>query len=672
MIKIFIDDIEYLVPQNYTILQANEFIGNFIPHFCYHEQLLISGNCRMCLVEVLKISKPVASCALQVTENMHIYTKTPFVQKIRENVLEFLLINHPLDCPICDQGGECDLQNYSLLFGNDRSRFYENKRIVSDKIFNFLIKSIMTRCIHCTRCIRFLNEISTTYTLGTIGRGKTTEISLYEITTVLKTELSGNIIDLCPVGALTSKMYAFKARSWELRVINSVDIYNISLDPIQLFFKNSEILRVFPLKNFEFNNIWISDRIRFSYDIFNLHRLENPLFKKGNQFIKTDWKNSFLLIKRNIKIGKVLGIFGEHLDLSSLYAFKKFINYLGSSNIISYKFYNNTEFNYDLSCYNILSKNFKKINFLDFILFVGIDPRFQFSDLNLYLKNIFIQKSSYSSCFIIGKSLNISIAANQLGWNLNILFLILEGKHKISKILYSSRNPLIILDSNLINLLNFNIFLQKYSNLNISFCFLNENISNTNSFVLGLENYILNKISLIKRSSTIFFLESDIFKLKNINITKQFVIFLGSIGITNLQFANIILPTLSFFEKTNFYLNIYGFLLKNSNLCYFMKNIRNDIKIFKALSLFFNYNITQFKFNILKNNSINFIFGNIKNIDILNIYNNKFNFNINLIENSVKNFYLNSYFLEISSIMQKCSKTILIHKNSYKKLFYNN
>jgi len=211
MTRIYIDDLEYFVPKNFTILQANEFLGNFIPHFCYHEQLIISGNCRMCLVEVAKMPKPVASCALQVSDNMKIYTKTPLVQKIRENILEFLLINHPLDCPICDQGGECDLQNYSLLFGSDRGRFYDDKRIVSDKIFNFLIKSIMTRCIHCTRCVRFLNEIANISSLGTIGRGKNTEISLF-IEKNLKSELSGNIIDLCPVGALTSKTYSFKAR----------------------------------------------------------------------------------------------------------------------------------------------------------------------------------------------------------------------------------------------------------------------------------------------------------------------------------------------------------------------------------------------------------------------------------------------------------------------------
>jgi len=211
MINIYINNKEYSVPNYLTILQAIEYTNHNIPHFCYHETLMISGNCRMCLVEVEKMPKPAIACSLTILNNMKIFTNTPLIQKVRENILEFLLINHPLDCPICDQGGECDLQNYSLNYGSDRSRFFENKRSVSDKYFNPLIKAIMSRCIHCTRCVRFITDISGLDVLGTTGRGNNMEIGLYN-KNIIKNEFSGNIIDLCPVGALTSKVYAFKAR----------------------------------------------------------------------------------------------------------------------------------------------------------------------------------------------------------------------------------------------------------------------------------------------------------------------------------------------------------------------------------------------------------------------------------------------------------------------------
>ena len=346
MINIFINKKEYVVPKNLTILQACEYIGLIIPNFCYNESLQIAGNCRMCLVELNNSPKPVASCAMVISEGISVLTNSPRVQKVRENILEFLLINHPLDCPICDQGGECDLQDQSLFFGSDRSRFYKIKRSVSDKSFNPLIKGIMSRCIHCTRCVRFLSEFSGISFLGTLGRGEKVEIGTY-INKNFKSELSGNIIDLCPVGALTSKPFAFKGRSWELKRLNILDTFDVFGNSIEINYKGDNIFRVLPYKVYDIESNWISDRTRFSYDSFNLQRLNQPLIKKGNQYIKVSWKKAFFIISKIIKKGSLTGVIGENSDIDSIFIFKKFLNSLGSSNLILDSFLDSQNLNQD-------------------------------------------------------------------------------------------------------------------------------------------------------------------------------------------------------------------------------------------------------------------------------------------------------------------------------------
>jgi NADH-quinone oxidoreductase chain G len=265
MVNLYIDNISVNVVKNSTVLQACDSLGIDIPRFCFHERLLIAGNCRMCLVEIEKSPKPVASCTLPVAEGMKIFTKTPLVKKAQEGVLEFLLLNHPLDCPICDQGGECDLQDQVILFGSDSSRFYGEKRGVEDKDCGPLIQTIMTRCIHCTRCVRFSSEIGGSPDLGTLGRGTHTQIGTY-VKKTLKSELSGNLIDLCPVGALTSKPYAFEGRPWDLKSINSIDVTDSCGSNIVLNVKDNKVMRVLPRVNDNINEEWISDKTRFSYD----------------------------------------------------------------------------------------------------------------------------------------------------------------------------------------------------------------------------------------------------------------------------------------------------------------------------------------------------------------------------------------------------------------------
>ena len=282
-----------------TVFQACLERKILIPRFCYHLALKISGNCRMCLVEEKSSIKPIASCAMPLTTGMSIYTNTEVVKRAREGVLEYLLINHPLDCPICDQGGECDLQDQSIVFGSDTGRFYEKKRSVKNKNFGFLIKTFFNRCIQCARCTRFLTDLAGTSEIQLLGRGFSTEISNY-VNFFLKSELSGNIIDLCPVGALTSKPYSFKARVWELLRIYGYDIIDAFGSSIELNFKGLQIVRILPRPNKDLNEEWIHDKTRFFFDALYIQRLNNPFLKLYNKFFQLNWMSSLFLFKNHL------------------------------------------------------------------------------------------------------------------------------------------------------------------------------------------------------------------------------------------------------------------------------------------------------------------------------------------------------------------------------------
>src|ERR1700745_2011857 len=295
MPKLTIDGHEVEVPPGTTILQACEHAGIEVARFCYHERLSIAGNCRMCLVEIEKAPKPIASCAYPVAAGVVVKTDTPMVRNARRGVMEFLLINHPLDCPICDQGGECDLQDQAMAYGFDRSRFEENKRAVSHKDFGPLVETSMNRCIHCTRCIRFLTEIAGVEELGATGRGEDMEIGTY-IERALTSELSANIIDLCPVGALTSKPYAFVARPWELRKTESVDALDAVGSNTRIDSRGSQVLRVLPRLNEAVNEEWISDKTRFAIDGLVRRLLYRPSIRRDGQLREVGWREALDLV----------------------------------------------------------------------------------------------------------------------------------------------------------------------------------------------------------------------------------------------------------------------------------------------------------------------------------------------------------------------------------------
>ena len=328
MLKLKVNDIDVEVEEGLTVLQACEKAGVEIPRFCYHEKLSIAGNCRMCLVEMEKSPKPVASCAMPVAEGMNIKTNTTVVEKARKGVMEFLLANHPLDCPVCDQGGECDLQDQSMYYGVDKSRFKENKRAVPEKNMGPLIKTQMTRCIHCTRCVRFATEIAGVPEIGAIGRGEDMQITTY-LEQSVQSELSGNVIDLCPVGALTSKPYVFEARPWELKKTESIDVMDAVGSNIRVDTYGWEVKRILPIINEDINEEWISDKTRYACDGLSNQRLDTPYIKYNHKFEKASWEEVYKIIKskiENTSKEKICGFLGDLTNMETGYIFKEFFD----------------------------------------------------------------------------------------------------------------------------------------------------------------------------------------------------------------------------------------------------------------------------------------------------------------------------------------------------------
>jgi len=558
---VHVDNYSVEVPQNTSILQACEVAGVVVPRFCYHERLSVAGNCRMCLVEVEKMPKLQASCAVPVSPNMSIKTNTPSVKKAREGVLEFLLINHPLDCPICDQGGECDLQDQSLIYGGDRSRFKEFKRAVEDKNCGPLIKTIMTRCIHCTRCVRFANEVVGIPEFGTSGRGNFIEISTY-INKLFTSELSGNVIDLCPVGALTSKPYAFLSRPWELKSVESIDLFDSIHSNIRIDCRGYEIVRVLPRLNEYINEEWISDKVRFSFDgLFN-QRITEPLVKDvmGN-FKPIGWSEAINLIIQKMNLsnpGNIAFSIGNFCDLESLtnvYKLRSVLNsaVLSESSIKSLDTDLSISYKFNTSLIN-LSKS-------DVCLLVGINPKIDGPLLNYHLRKRFL--SGNLKVGYIGSQLNLTFPSVHIGNSVNKFISVLEGKNAFCKLLRKSKNPTIIIGKSFLNkleLLNFNLFINFVkSNLKIVTRFWNGlNIFNSNSsdfsyYNLGLNcNHLfvphtLDLLYIVENSRTI-----------TKTIKSKFTVFQGHHGCANAQNSDLIIPSTSFGEKKSTFINCEG------------------------------------------------------------------------------------------------------------------
>ena len=587
MPKLTIDGIEVEVEDGLTVLQACEIAGQEIPRFCYHERLSIAGNCRMCLVEMERSSKPIASCAMPVGEGMVITTNSDTIINARKGVMEFLLINHPLDCPICDQGGECDLQDQALSFGGDRSRYAETKRAVKDKNLGPLVSTVMTRCIHCTRCIRFATEIAGVPELGATGRGEHMEVGTY-VEKTLSSELSANIIDLCPVGALTSKPYAFNARSWELKKTESIDVMDALGSNIRIDTRGTEVLRVIPRNNDDVNEEWISDKTRFACDGLRRQRLDRPFVRKNGKLEACSWTAAFKAIAKKIKGidgKKIAAIAGDQADCESMYSLKSLLIKLGSSNVECRQ--DGSKVGKGSRSGYLFNSTIAGLEKTDAILIVGSNPRIESPVLNARIRKRFLQGGLKVA--LIGEQVDLTYNYRYLGVGPDTLLDVASGSNKFFKILKKAKYPMIILGSSALSredgeavlgsarkiAEDTGMILEEWNGFNV----LHTAASRVGGLDLGFvpeQNFLFNEINVF------FLLGVDEIDMKTLG--DGFAIYIGHHGDAGAHRADVILPGAAYTEKNATYINLEGRAQRTQLATFPVGEAREDWAIIRALS----------------------------------------------------------------------------------------
>ena len=666
MLKLKVNDIEVEVEEGLTVLQACEKAGVEIPRFCYHEKLSIAGNCRMCLVEMEKSPKPIASCAMPAAEGMVIKTNTPKIEKSRKGVMEFLLANHPLDCPVCDQGGECDLQDQSMFYGIDKSRFKENKRAVPDKNMGPLIKTQMTRCIHCTRCIRFATEIAGVPELGAIGRGEDMQITTY-LEKSIQSELSGNVIDLCPVGALTSKPYVFEARPWELKKTETIDVMDAVGSNIRVDTYDWEVKRVLPVINEDINEEWISDKTRYACDGLLNQRLDTPYIKYNNKFEKASWDEVFKIIKskiQNTDKDKIAGFVGDLTNMEASYIFKEFLE-----RTIDTK-------NYESRSFDMFIDSSKRENYLfnstingieesDFILLIGTNPRFEATMLNARIRKAYLKnKVKIVSLNDVG---DLTYPYQSLDGKTQTIKDIFENKNALTKDIIDAQKPLIIFGESFLRsksaeflfssfknfLLNNNKFTDDWSPLN----FLPSDAATVGSLDLDIidpSNELIKKLNE-NEFDLVFLIGQDNLKFNKKN---EFVIYVGSHGDNGAELADIILPGAAYTEQSGHYTNLEGRVQKAYKASYPPGDAKEDWEIINDLAEFMNNRKLFNDKDELESSMFNYL--NLKKEKQENLYNTKVDL-INFEDEILKITYKDYYF---SNVIARSSKTMLNCNNS--------
>ena len=595
MLKLKVNDIDIEVEEGLTVLQACEQVGVEIPRFCYHEKLSIAGNCRMCLVEMDNSPKLIASCAMPATDGMVIKTNTEKVEKSRKGVMEFLLTNHPLDCPVCDQGGECDLQDQSMYYGIDKSRFKENKRYVSEKNMGPLIKTQMTRCIHCTRCIRFITEVAGAPELGAIGRGENMQISTY-LEQSMESELSANVIDLCPVGALTSKPYVFKARPWELKKTETIDVMDAVGSNIRVDTYGWEVKRVLPRINEEINEEWISDKTRYACDGLKNQRLDTPYIKNNNKFEKTSWSEVYKKIFEKISetpSDKIAGITGDMNNMETLFSIKEFFEkIIKSKNLDSRSddFYvnSNERMNY------VFNTKIEGLEESDLILLIGTNPRFEATILNSRIRKAYLKNKT--KIYSVGDVGDLTYPYEVLDNNTKLIKDIINNKNVMSEKIINSKKPTIIIGQSILKmksgiyifeeikkyLLKNSKIINDWNSLNV----LSRNASTVGAYDLDIlsskngENITFKKIQE-NQFKIIFLFGQDDLKFKK---SKEFIIYIGSHGNKGAEIADIILPGVAYTEQDGYFTNLEGKIQKAYKASYPPGDSKEDWKIINELS----------------------------------------------------------------------------------------
>ena len=597
MPKMKIDGVEIEVPAGITVLQACEVAGVEIPRFCYHERLSIAGNCRMCLVEQEKAPKPIASCAMPVAEGMVIKTNTPMVKKARNGVMEFLLINHPLDCPICDQGGECDLQDQAMAFGFDRSRYLENKRAVPDKELGPLVKTSMNRCIHCTRCIRFATEVAGVEELGATGRGESMEVTTY-VEHTLTSELSGNIVDLCPVGALTSKPYAYEARSWELRKTESVDVLDALGANIRIDTRGAVVMRVLPRLNDDVNEEWIGDKTRHAVDGLRYQRLDRPYIRKAGRLAPATWAEAFAAIASKLEGvdgKKVAAIVGDQCDAEAMVALKDLMAALGSPHVDCRQ--DGAKLEVGARAGYIFNPGIRGIDQADAILLVGTNPRVESPVLNARIRKRFL--SGRCAIASIGPMADLTYAVERLGAGPATLRELVDGKVGFFDKLKGAKNPLIIIGMGALAREDGAAVLaltrELAEKLNAvredwnGFAVLHTAAARAGGLDLGLvpgeggrDVAGILEGAQAKAIDVVYLLAAD--EIDTQKLGKAFVIYQGHHGDAGAHRADVILPGAAYTEKPGTYVNTEGRVQLGRRANFPPGEAREDWAILRALS----------------------------------------------------------------------------------------
>ncbi|XP_053353957.1 NADH-ubiquinone oxidoreductase 75 kDa subunit, mitochondrial [Clarias gariepinus] len=597
LVEVFVDGKPVMVEPGTTVLQACEKVGVQIPRFCYHERLSVAGNCRMCLVEIEKAPKPVAACAMPVMKGWNILTNSEKTRKAREGVMEFLLANHPLDCPICDQGGECDLQDQSMTFGSDRSRFTEGKRAVEDKNLGPLIKTIMTRCIQCTRCVRFASEIAGVEDLGTTGRGNSMQIGTY-VEKMFTSELSGNVIDVCPVGALTSKPYAFTARPWETRKTESIDVLDAVCSNIVVSTRGGEVMRVLPRLNEDVNEEWISDKTRFAYDGLKRQRLTQPMVKDANgQLVPTSWEDVLTRVAgvvQGVEGSEIAAIAGGLVDAESLVALKDLLNKRDSENLCTEEIFPMAGAGTDLRSNYLLNSRIAGIEECDLLLLIGTNPRYEAPLFNARIRKSWLHNELQVS--LVGHQVDLSYSYDHLGDSTQVLQEIAAGTHPYCKVLAQAKRPVVVVGSSCLQRADGAAILSAVStiaqNARVSSA-VDEGWKVLNvlhrvaSQVAALDLGYKPGVEAIRKNppKVLFLLGADGGCITRADLPKDtFIIYQGHHGDVGAPMADIILPGAAYTEKNATYVNTEG-RAQQTRVAVTPPGIaREDWKILRAIS----------------------------------------------------------------------------------------
>ncbi|MGN7291552.1 NADH-quinone oxidoreductase subunit NuoG [Rhizobium sp. SAFR-030] len=602
MVKLKVDGKEIEVPDHFTLLQACEEAGAEVPRFCFHERLSVAGNCRMCLIEVKGgPPKPAASCAMGVRdvrggpngELPEIFTNTPMVKKAREGVMEFLLINHPLDCPICDQGGECDLQDQAMAFGMDASRYTENKRAVEDKYIGPLVKTVMNRCIHCTRCVRFTTEVGGISELGLIGRGEDAEITTY-LEHAMTSELQGNVIDLCPVGALTSRPFAFTARPWELGKTESIDVMDAVGSAIRVDTRGREVMRIMPRVNEQVNEEWISDKTRFIWDGLKSQRLDRPYVRRDGRLQPATWAEAFSAIKTAVASttgARVGAIAGDLASVEEMYALKELLGSLGSENMDCRQDGAKLDPSLGRASY-IFNPTIQGIEDADALLLIGANPRFEASVLNARIRKRW--RRGNFPIGVIGEAGDLRYQYSYLGAGPETLNDLVGGSHAFVDTLRNAKNPMIIVGSGALTRDDGDSVVAAAASLAQTVGAITEGwngfgvLHTAASRVGGLDVGFVpgpngaNAATMLRSMDVLFLLGAD--EMEFASKHARFTVYIGSHGDAGAHQADVILPGAAYTEKSGTWVNLEGRVQMGNRAGFAPGEAREEWAIIRALS----------------------------------------------------------------------------------------